>query len=205
MNREELINRIVEEKGTEAIPALLDLLVNEDSETAHICFDALLQMGEAVVPLLIEKMRITNIDPVSRLYLADLAGEIGNRRTVTNLYEMLKDFSDERSQVVIYEALARLGEGEKVVGVLSLMLSENNDSELRDQVIMALSSTNSSMAVKALAELYGRETTDKSTKAFILEAIHSILSRRYELKNYLQSLHNGREITERLYQWQKEN
>jgi hypothetical protein len=55
MEREELINRIVEEKGVEAAPVLLSLLVSEDSETAQICFDALIQMGKDVVPFLIEK------------------------------------------------------------------------------------------------------------------------------------------------------
>jgi len=204
MEREELINRIVEEKGVEAAPVLLSLLVSEDSETAQICFDALIQMGKDVVPFLIEKMRSEDIDPVSRLYLADLAGEIGDIRAVTHLYELLSKYSDERSQIVLYEALARLGEGEKVVDVLALMLEENYDAELQDQLIMALSNTDSSVAVKALARFYGNKLADKSTKAFALEGIHSILARRHELKNYLLSLHNGKEIAERLYQWQKE-
>ncbi|AFK06517.1 hypothetical protein BG32_13420 [Mesotoga sp. HF07.pep.5.2.highcov] len=204
MEREELINRIVEEKGVEAAPVLLSLLVSEDSETAQICFDALIQMGKDVVPFLIEKMRSEDIDPVSRLYLADLAGEIGDIRAVTHLYELLSKYSDERSQIVIYEALARLGEGEKVVDVLALMLEENYDAELQDQLIMALSNTDSSVAVKALAGFYGNKLADKSAKAFALEGIHSILARRHELKNYLLSLHNGKEIAERLYQWQKE-
>jgi HEAT repeat protein len=204
MEREELINRIVEEKGVEAAPVLLSLLVSEDSETAQICFDALIQMGKDVVPFLLEKMRSEDIDPVSRLYLADLAGEIGDIRAVTHLYELLSKYSDERSQIVIYEALARLGEGEKVVDVLALMLEENYDAELQDQLIMALSNTDSSVAVKALAGFYGNKLADKSAKAFALEGIHSILARRHELKNYLLSLHNGKEIAERLYQWQKE-
>jgi HEAT repeat protein len=204
MEREELINRIVEEKGVEAAPVLLSLLVSEDSETAQICFDALIQMGKDVVPFLIEKMRSEDIDPVSRLYLADLAGEIGDIRAVTHLYELLSKYSDERSQIVIYEALARLGEGEKVVDVLALMLEENYDAELQDPLIMALSNTDSSVAVKALAGFYGNKLADKSAKAFALEGIHSILARRHELKNYLLSLHNGKEIAERLYQWQKE-
>jgi hypothetical protein len=161
-------------------------------------------MGKDVVPFLIEKMRSEDIDPVSRLYLADLAGEIGDIRAVTHLYELLSKYSDERSQIVIYEALARLGEGEKVVDVLALMLEENYDAELQDQLIMALSNTDSSVAVKALAGFYGNKLADKSAKAFALEGIHSILARRHELKNYLLSLHNGKEIAERLYQWQKE-
>ena len=36
--KEELINRIVEEKGVEAAPVLLSLLVSEDSETAQNMF-----------------------------------------------------------------------------------------------------------------------------------------------------------------------
>lgn len=204
MEREELINRIVEEKGVEAVPVLLGLLVSEDGETAQICFDALLQMGKDVVPLLIEKIGSEEIDPVSRLYLVDLAGEIVDRRAVPHLYKILNEYDDEKSQIVIYEALARLGEGEKVVDVLALMLEENNDAELQDQLIMALSNTDSSVAVKALAGLYGNKMADKSTKSFALEGIHSILAKRHELKNYLLSLHNGKEIAERLYQWQKE-
>ena len=58
-------------------------------------------------------MRSEDIDPVSRLYLADLAGEIGDIRAVTHLYELLSKYSDERSQIVIYEALARLGKAKK--------------------------------------------------------------------------------------------
>lgn len=204
MEREELINRIVEEKGEEAVPALLDLLLREDDETAQICSQAIVQLGGAAVPELLKRLKDKDRDPISTLYLVDLAGELGDRRLVPQLYNLLREYGDEKEQTVIYEALAKLGEGTKVAGVLALLLEESGDGELTDQLIMALSQTGSIEGVKALAKLYGDKKLDKSTKAFVLEGLHLLLSTRAELKSVLLSLDNGKEIMERLYVWQKE-
>jgi HEAT repeat protein len=204
MDRGLLIERIIQEKGRDAIPALFDLLINEDDDTAQICFEALLQMGSDVVPELIERLWVARRDPVAALYLVDLAGEIGDSRLINPLYNLLKEYSDEKSQTIIYESLAKLGEGEKVVGILSLFLEESEEQDFRDQIIMALSQTASPEAVTVLARQYGDEMLDKSGKAFILEAIHMLLSSNLELKDVLLNLSNGNEILERLYLWQRE-
>jgi len=203
VERQELIDRIVEEKGEEAVPLLLDLMVSEDDETAQICFEALLQLGGRTSPELLKRLREGGED-ISILYLADLAGELGDKKAVPYLYDLLRRFDDERSQAVIYEALARLGEGSKVAGILSLLLQEGGDESSRDQLIMAISLTASPEGVKTLARMYYDTKFDKSTRAFVLEGLHMLLSSNAKLKDVLLELDNGREIMERLYIWQKE-
>jgi HEAT repeat protein len=203
VERQELIDRIVEEKGAEAVPLLLDLMVSEDDETAQICFEALLQLGERTSPELLKRLREGGED-ISMLYLADLAGELGDKKAVPYLYDLLRRFDEEGSQAVIYEALARLGEGSNVAGILSLLLQDSDDESSRDQLIMAISQTASPEGMKTLARMYSDAKLDKSTRAFVLEGLHMLLSSDAKLKDVLLELDNGKEIIERLYIWQKE-
>jgi len=57
MDRNELIRKIVDEKGAEAIPILLELLRKEDDETAQICLDALVQIGNEGKMALIDELK----------------------------------------------------------------------------------------------------------------------------------------------------
>ncbi|AKI98056.1 HEAT repeat domain-containing protein [Kosmotoga pacifica] len=209
MDRNELIRKIVDEKGVEAIPVLMELLRKEDDETAQICLDALAQIGEegrkALINELkhIEKEQVRN--DITVLYIVDKLGEIRETRAVPTLYSLLQLYDNEDAQVVIYEALAKLGEGERIVDVLTLLLEEAQTLEFIDQLIMALSHTKSIKGLKALVKLYSKAGLDKGTKAFVLEGIQIMLMDRPEFKDILGTLQKGDEILEKLYFWRREN
>jgi len=209
MDRNELIRKIVDEKGAEAIPILLELLRKEDDETAQICLDALVQIGNEGKMALIDELKRVEREgirnDITTLYIIDRLGDIHEKRAVSTLYSLLQFYDDENAQVVIYEALAKLGEGERVVDVLTLFLEESENQEFIDQLIMALSHTKSMKALKALVKLYSREGLDKGTKAFVLEGIQLLLMDRPEFKEVLGTLQKGDEILEKLYIWRKEN
>ena len=209
MDREALIKRIVEEKGEKAIPALINLIDDGDAEVTELCLDALVELGEQGIEAILEKVRgvveRSEKDDIDALFLVDVLGEVGYEKAVPVLYSLLGLYDDESAQVVIYEALARLGEGEKVADILSIMIDEADESDFRDQLIMALCYTGSAKAVKALGRVYNRPTLDKSTRAFVLEGFHMLISNRPELMAFVKSLPQGEEIMKKLYLWSKDN
>lgn len=140
MNRDEVIRKIVDEKGEEAIPLLLDLLEKEDDEVANICLDALCDMGSSGIDALFKKLKEIvsegRQNDITALYIVDRLSDIGETRIVPLIYSMLKLYDSEEAQVILYEALAKLGEGDKVVDLLSMLLKEAVSTDFRDQIIM---------------------------------------------------------------------
>lgn len=209
MDREELIKRIVEEKGEEAIPVLMNLIDNEDSEVAELCFDALVEMGEEGICAIFNKLKEIvdreEKNDVTALFYVDILGEVSYKKAIPVFYSMLKLYDDESAQLVIYEALARMGEGEKIAGLLALMLDDAVEAAFRDQLIMALSYTGSPKAVKAMGKIYAQPNLDKSTRAFVLEAFHMLLAANSSLMDDVKALPEGEEILKKLYLWSKEH
>jgi HEAT repeat protein len=205
MNRDEVIRKIVDEKGEEAIPLLLDLLEKEDDEVANICLDALCDMGSSGIDALFKKLKEIvsegRQNDITALYIVDRLSDIGETRIVPLIYSMLKLYDSEEAQVILYEALAKLGEGDKVVDLLSMLLKEAVSTDFRDQIIMALSYTGSMKALKALVELYNDDKIDKATKAFLLEALQMMLVNRPEFIEVVKNLKSGKEIIDKIYFW----
>jgi HEAT repeat protein len=205
MNRDEVIRKIVDEKGEEAIPVLLDLLEKEDDEVANICLDALCDMGSSGIDALFKKLKEIvsegRQNDITALYIVDRLSDIGETRIVPLIYSMLKLYDSEEAQVILYEALAKLGEGDKVVDLLSMLLKEAVSTDFRDQIIMALSYTGSMKALKALVELYNDDKIDKATKAFLLEALQMMLVNRPEFIEVVKNLKSGKEIIDKIYFW----
>ncbi|ACR78985.1 MULTISPECIES: HEAT repeat domain-containing protein [Kosmotoga] len=205
MNRDEVIRKIVDEKGEEAIPLLLDLLEKEDDEVANICLDALCDMGSSGIDALFKKLKEIvsegRQNDITALYIVDRLSDIGETRIVPLIYSMLKLYDSEEAQVILYEALAKLGEGDKVVDLLSMLLKEAVSTDFRDQIIMALSHTGSMKALKALVELYNDDKIDKATKAFLLEALQMLLVNRPEFIEVVKNLKSGKEIIDKIYFW----
>jgi len=203
MNRDEVIRKIVDEKGEEAIPVLLDLLEKEDDEVANICLDALCDMGSSGIDALFKKLKEIvsegRQNDITALYIVDRLSDIGETRIVPLIYSMLKLYDSEEAQVILYEALAKLGEGDKVVDLLSMLLKEAVSTDFRDQIIMALSYTGSMKALKALVELYNDDKIDKATKAFLLEALQMMLVNRPEFIEVVKNLKSGKEIIDKIY------
>lgn len=209
MDNEELVRRIVEEKGTEAIPQLIELIDSENDEVATICLEAVLRMGEAGRNSLLEeisrRVRVGKRNDLTALYMLDSLAEAGDQRVVEQALIMLSHYDDERALLVIYEALARLGHCDKVIGVLEAMIEEPMDDEMRQQVISALAFCGSEKAVELLLAIYDDPTMSRSTKAFVLEAFVSILSSFPHLVAYLErETASGKEVIERVNRWLEE-
>ncbi len=208
-DRRDLVDRIIEEKGEDAIPILVKLLDEEDTDVAEICLDALLGMGKPGKMALVNKLKeIKNKNKkgdMTALYIIDRLAETKDRKIVQLIYSFLELYSDERSQVIIYEALAKQGEGEKVVDPLILMLDDARNSEFIELLVMALSNTGTRKALERLAELYHNDSIDKSTRSFILEGIHNLIANNPTFSEILRQTSKGKEILDKLYLWQQKN
>lgn len=144
--REELIRRIIEEKGEAAYDEMIALLEKEDDdpEVREIVTEVLYRLGEKIAPKLEktikEKVRSGVKNDVPLLYLIDLAGDLGLRRLIADITKSLELYDFEEAQLVIYEALAKLGAGEQFYPLLRYMLLEGEERFMYGaQVAMVLS------------------------------------------------------------------
>lgn len=144
--REELIRRIVEEKGENAYDEIISLLEKEDDdpEVREIVTEVLYRLGDRIASKLEktikEKIKSGIKNDVPLLYLIDLAGDLGLRRLVTDITKALELYDLEEAQLVIYEALAKLGAGEQFYPLLRYMLLEGEERFMFGaQVAMVLS------------------------------------------------------------------
>ncbi|HAA86271.1 MAG TPA: hypothetical protein DCE14_08010 [Kosmotogaceae bacterium] len=206
MDNEELVRRIVEEKGSEAIPQLLELIDSEDDEVATICLEAVLRIGEtgrdSLLGEISRRVRVGKRNDLTALYILDKLAEVGEQRAVEQALTMLSLYDDERALLVIYESLARLGHCDKVIAVLEAMIDEPMDDEMRQQVISTLAFCGTKKAVELLVNIYDDPVMSRSTKAFVLEAFVSILSSFPHLVTYLErETASGKEIIERVNRW----
>ncbi|QTA37331.1 hypothetical protein JYK00_06205 [Thermosipho ferrireducens] len=157
MDRESLIKRIVEEKGDKAIPELVKLLKEGDSEVRDIVSEALFKLGNKAREYLLkefhEGLKAQKKDDVYLLYVVDLLGDFGERSIVPYLYKLLSFYSFEEAELIIYEALAKLGEGDKVYDILRFFLLEDTErAKFGAQAAIALSYIDRPEIVKDLVQ-----------------------------------------------------
>jgi len=177
MERSELINRIVEEKGSKAIPDLIKLLEDEDSEVREIASEALFKLGDDAKTALLKefhrRLGERNKNDITLLYIIDLLADFGEKSILNSLYKILSLYSWEEAELIIYEALAKLGEGDKVYEILRYFLLEDEErKKLGVQAAMALSYIDRPEVVKDLV----RAIESKDFKGEDLEIIKKALS-----------------------------
>jgi HEAT repeat protein len=142
--REALIQRILDEKGESAYDDMIKLLSNDDAEVREIAVEVLYRLGDKIAPRLektIKDMlsRSTKND-ISLLYLIDLAGDLGLTKLTSDITRAIELYDFEEAQLVIYEALAKLGKGEQFYPLLRYMLLEGEERFVYGaQVAMVLS------------------------------------------------------------------
>lgn len=210
MQSEELIERIVEEKGEEAIPVLKSLLIEYDDEKLiKLIIETLDKLGktgkEEIYKVFSELCRNKNeLNNPKIYYLIDSLANNDDRRIIPDLMSILKKTKYEETNLLIYDALAMLGEGEKVVDVLTVMSEEEFDRDSWEILIMALSHTKSVKAFLKLKEMYNNQK-DETRKIMILEGMINILNEREELIPQLNNDENGREILKKIDLWLKNN
>jgi len=125
---------------------MISLLEKEDDdpEVREIVTEVLYRLGDRIASKLEktikEKIKSGIKNDVPLLYLIDLAGDLGLRRLVTDITKALELYDLEEAQLVIYEALAKLGVGEQFYPLLRYMLLEGEERFMFGaQVAMVLS------------------------------------------------------------------
>ncbi|HOJ87734.1 MAG TPA: HEAT repeat domain-containing protein [Pseudothermotoga sp.] len=188
-----LIDRIVSERGVQAIPKLLELLTDESEEVREIALQTIQRFGDQAKPILMskfkQKMHEQTKNDVLTLYLVDILSDFQEKGIKNDLYKLLSRYDQESAQLVIYEALAKLGEGEKIIDILSYFLLEDEyRNELAEQVIMALAHIHNHKAIDILVKAYYDEQLHPQAKPFIVEAISMITMNDQQLWEYLQQI-----------------
>ena len=181
--REKIIKRIVEEKGKQAIPSLIKLLYDEDPDVKEMAAEALYRLGDdaknALYKELVKRWEDgIEEDDITILYIVDLLGDMREKRAKEIFYSLLGKYSLEEAIIVIYEALAKIGEGEKLLGVLEYMLLEDGDRQrYGDLVAMVLSYIDHPRSMEILKKAYFREEFQGEIKEYILRAMKNLIDR----------------------------
>jgi len=187
-SREDLIKKIVDEKGLQAIPNLIELLDDDDYEVRELARDALSVMApEGKEYLLQEFKRRFNLniqDDTVLLYLAELLSDLNCHEIVENLKMMFNKFTDERAFPLIIENLLKITKDESYLDILKTYI-DSNEGEIEEISIMAVTELPSRKTLDILLEKYYK-SDNNSLKALILDSITKILSQNFDLVPYLQ-------------------
>ncbi len=181
-----LIDKIVVEKGVSAIPSLLNLLNDENEEVRDIALQAIYRFGDQAKPLLLEKFKERihkgEKNDVVTLYLVDILADLNEHGIKKDLYSLLQKYDDERAHLVIYEALAKLGDGDKVIDIVEYFILEDEYRlDLAEQAIMVLANIPNSRSLNCLIKAFKMEDFSISVKQDIVKAISMLLIKNPEL------------------------
>jgi HEAT repeat protein len=201
MDREELIQKIIEEKGVSAIPKIVDLLSEEDVETRELARDILEIMGAADgKDYLFEEFKnrfdLNEDDDISLLYLAEILADFECKEIIPYLERMINNFSDERAFPIIYENLLKLTKDEKYLEYIETYIDDGG--ELEEISIMAMTNMPSKRVVNNLISKY-KNTNSNSIRALVLDSLVKVLLSDFELVSYLREIEP--EISEKI-SWQ---
>ncbi|MEN3008061.1 HEAT repeat domain-containing protein [Pseudothermotoga sp.] len=188
---EKLIERIMTEKGVEAIPNLIQLLADEDENVRETVLQIIYRFGDAARPILLQKYRehikMCQQNDVILLYLIDILSDLREASIKKDLYNLLNKYDDESAQLVIYEAICKLGEGEKILDILAYYLLEDEyREELATQVVMALSYVPTQRTIDVLMKAYRDERFSEDIKKDIVQAISMLTMKDSKLWDYFQ-------------------
>lgn len=203
MNREDLIQRVLQEKGTDAIPNLIRLLDEEDSETRDLAVDVLSVMGDESRDYLLKEFKKrfekNRENDVTLLYLTELLSDLGCKEIVPYLERMINNYTDERAFPVIIENLLKLTKDDKYLDILLTFMDDG--SEMEELALMSITNLPSKKVVDILSEKY-ENSKDKSKRALIMDSMVKVLLGDFELVPYLQQINP--DLSKKL-QWQIEN
>jgi HEAT repeat protein len=203
MNREDLIQRVLQEKGIDAIPNLIRLLDEQDSETRELAVDVLSVMGGESKEYLLEEFKKrferNREDDVTLLYLTELLADLECQEIVPYMERMINNYTDERAFPIIIENLLKLTKDEKYLDILLTFMDDG--SEMEEIVLMSITNIPSKKVVDILSEKY-ENSKSKSKRALIMDSMVKVLLGDFELVPYLQQINP--DLSKKL-QWQIEN
>lgn len=190
---EKLVERIMTEKGVEAIPNLINLLTDEDEKVREIVLQIIYRFGDSARPILLQKykehLKAAQQNDVILLYLVDILSDLGETSIKKDLMNLLCRYDDETAQLVIYEAMCKLGDGERILDVLSYYLLEDDyREELATQVIMALSHVPTIRTVEVLAKAYEDERFTEDIRKDIVQAIAMVIMKDHRLWEHFEKV-----------------
>ncbi len=196
-----LIDRIVTEKGVDAIPALLNLLSDESEEVKDIVVEAIYRFGDSARPVLVEcfreRLHQDEKNDVVTLYLVDILSDLNEHSIKKDLYNLLKRYNDERAHLIIYEALAKLGDGDKVIDIVEYFLIEDEYRlELAEQAIMVLANIPNKRALNCLVKAFRMEEFPSAIKQDIVNALSIILIKNPQLWDELMRVGDNKLVEE---------
>jgi HEAT repeat protein len=181
----------VSEKGEEAFPKLLELLEDEDPEVKEIVSEVFYRLGDRAREFLfneIQKRRERGFEKndITNLYIIDILGDLGEKRMKSVLYELMEKYDSEEALLIIYEALAKIGEGEVFLPELEyLMFEDAYRKELCEQVAMVLANIPTERSLRILLKALRSDDFSEDQKEFFRRAVEMILYRKPELSKYV--------------------
>lgn len=208
--RQQIIERIVEEKGESALPNMLALMVraSDDSATCEMIMEYLLRIGKPALPVirsmlhefsLDREWKIPGIDEIdqgdSRLiklpifYLSEVLGELGSPKDLPLLFKLLGLLDEEQEQLFIYEAIARLGGGRELIDLLGYYVKEDESkARFLDHAIIVLSYINDARAFELIVDVMFQDWLDPDQVQHTVSAIrhmtHLFPERRDQLAHH---------------------
>lgn len=186
--REELIQKIVQEKGLEAIPNLINLIDDEDPETRELVRDVLSIYGHEAKDYLLDEFKtrfeLNKEDDIVLLYISELLSDLECREIINYLERMLNKYNDERAFPLIIENLFKLTKDKKYLDILETFIEEEG-GDLEEIGIMAITHVPSKKVIDILLKKY-YNTSDKSVRVLILDSILKIILKDLDLSQYLK-------------------
>ncbi len=191
--REELIERIINEKGPDAFDDMLKLLDDEDEHVKEIATEVLYRIGDSVRPKIEEYVKKEVLrgekNNMKLLYLIDLLGDMGAKNSVKDILKALELYDFEEAQIVIYEALAKLGAGEQFYPLLRYMLLEGEERfSLGPQIAIAMSYLDIPEIIHDLVQAIDSSDFSGEDLETIKQALSNVINTRPSYKEILITL-----------------
>jgi len=191
--REELIERIINEKGPDAFDDMLKLLDDEDENVKEIATEVLYRLGDSVRPKIEEYVKKEVLrgekNNMKLLYLIDLLGDMGAKNSVKDILKALELYDFEEAQIVIYEALAKLGAGEQFYPLLRYMLLEGEERfALGPQIAIAMSYLDIPEIIHDLVQAIDSSDFSGEDLETIKQALSNVINTRPSYKEILITL-----------------
>jgi len=146
------------ECDAQIVEKLIEFLAcGDDAARRNTAIEVLMQLGECALPFILPKLAHPNRE--IRKFIADILGEIKNRRAVPELMMSLAD-PDENVQIAAAEALGRIRDPHAVESLIQLLRRE--DTLIQYAALKALQQIKDSRAVEPIIGLLGKQLLERA-------------------------------------------
>lgn len=152
--KDQLVRRIIEEKGEKAVPILIDLLFDGDPKTADIAVETLESLD--CCKQLIERLDLEmkkDEKNVGIYYIADLIGDKKCEGGLNYLKRMLNLVENEREALIVHSALVKVGFKDSEKYLLYELENDPYMEEFTFDIALALSYSDDAEVLKAISNM----------------------------------------------------